>query len=128
MRRITNYGGIAAGLILIAFGAAALVMGVAGHGTVTDSLKQERIVGTTDMAPSAIKAELAKAGLKNVDVPSKSVANAKIDTAGKARTFARVGIALLLVGVGFGVVTSRVLFARKERGEPAAPQTAAVTA
>src|SRR3954463_8275919 len=193
MRRITNFGGIAASILLIVFGAAALVMGLAGHGTVSDSIKQEQIVGTPDMTPSAIRAEVTKAGLKNVDIPSGSVAGAKIDTAGKARTFAEymrihallatggqvyaemprfldkagkptadqsnaaidpksgspvenparniwvnetalstalntsffanqvalfsviIGVALLLIGAGFGVVTLRVLFARKER-------------
>jgi hypothetical protein len=202
MRRITNYGGIAASIILIIFGAGALAMGLAGHGTVSDSLKQERIVGTPDMSPSAIKAEIAKAGLENVDVPSRSVAGAKIDTAGEARTFAEymrihtllatggqvyaemprfldkagkptedaanaavdpksgkpvenparaiwvnetalstalntsyfanqvalfsviIGIALLLTGAGFGIVTARVLFARRQPQPRAATVTA----
>src|SRR4051794_15730599 len=199
MRRITNFGGIAASILLIVFGAAALVMGLAGHGTVSDSIKQEQIVGTPDMTPSAIKAEVAKAGLKNVDIPSGSVAGKKVDTAGKARTFAdymrihallatggqvyaemprfldsngkptenesqaavdpkthkpvengarnlwvtetalstalntsyfadqvamfsiAIGIALLLTGIGFGVLTVRLLLTRKERtaGTPA---------
>src|SRR4051794_25612240 len=206
MRRITDYGGIAATIILIVFGAGALAMGLAGHATVTDSLRQERIVGTPDMTPSAIRAEITKAGLENVDVPSQSVANAKIDTAGKARTFAQymrihallatggqvyaemprfldtagkptadqsraatdpksgspvenparniwvnetalstalntsffanqvalfaliIGIALLLTGAGFGVVTIRVLLARKERDATEPSRTRATAA
>src|SRR5213082_980675 len=89
MRRITDYGGIAASILLIAFGAGALIMGLSGRGTVSDSIKQEQIVGTPDMTPKLIAAEAAKAGLKNVDVPTKSVAGASIDTPSEARTFAQ---------------------------------------
>ena len=49
--------------LLIAFGIAAIVMGVNGHSTVQNSLKQEKIVGSPDMTPAAIKAEAKKAGL-----------------------------------------------------------------
>jgi hypothetical protein len=88
MQRITTYGGIAASVILVAFGAVSLAMGLNGRDTVSHSLKQEQIVGTPDMTPAAIRAEVAKAGLKNVDIPSDSVAGARVDTAGEARTFA----------------------------------------
>lgn len=202
MRRITNYGGIAAAAILIAFGVGVLVMGVAGRSTVSDNLKQERIVGTPDMTPTAIRGEIAKAGLKNVTVPSKSVAGKSIDSAGEARTFAEymrihtllatggqvysqmprfldkagkptedqanaavdsagkpvdnparniwvnetalstalntsyfadrvslfsllMGVALLLTGVGFGIVTLRVLFVRREDEAPMAARSTA---
>jgi hypothetical protein len=208
MRRITTYGGIAASIVLIAFGIGALVMGLNGRDTVRDSVKKEQIVGTPDMTPSAIRAEIAKAHLSNVDVPSKSVAGAKIDTPSEARTFAEymrihtllatggqvyaemprfldkagkptedqakaaidpktgkpvengarniwvtetalstalntsffadqvalfsivMGFALLLTGIGFGVVTVRVLLGRREdeQAEPPRARTAAVTA
>jgi hypothetical protein len=42
-RRILEWGGIVAGAILIAFGGVAVYMGVDGHNTVRDSLKQEQI-------------------------------------------------------------------------------------
>ena len=42
-RRILEYGGILAGVVLIAFGAAAIYMGVDGRSTVRDSIKQEQI-------------------------------------------------------------------------------------
>jgi hypothetical protein len=42
-RRILEWGGLAASVILIAFGAAALYMGFDGRSTVQDSLKQEQI-------------------------------------------------------------------------------------
>jgi hypothetical protein len=210
MRRITNWGGIAASIILIAFGVGALVMGLNGRSTVSDSVKQEQIVGSPDMTPSAIKAEAAKAGLNvsALDIPSSSVANVKIDSPSRARTFAGymrihaleatggkvyaqmpryldkngkptdneaqaavdpktkapvqnqarniwvtetalttalntsyfanqvamfgivMGIAMLLVGIGFGVVTIRLLLAPEEETEkaPAKARTAPATA
>src|SRR3982751_2188342 len=124
MRRITDYGGIAATIILIVFGAGALAMGLAGHATVTDSLKQERIVGTPDMTPSAIRAEITKAGLENVDVPSQSVANAKIDTAGKARTFAQYMRIHALLATGGQVYAEMPRFLDKA-GKPTADQSRA---
>lgn len=42
-RRILEWGGLAAGVVLIAFGTAAIYMGVDGRDTVRDSLKQEQI-------------------------------------------------------------------------------------
>ena len=42
-RRLLEWGGLAAGVVLIAFGAAAVYMGVDGRGTVRDSLEQEQI-------------------------------------------------------------------------------------
>ena len=42
-RRILEWGGLAASIVLIAFGAAAIYMGVDGRSTVRDSLKQEQI-------------------------------------------------------------------------------------
>ena len=44
MRKLFEIGGIVAGLVLIAFGVAAIYMGVDGRSTVRDSLKQEQIV------------------------------------------------------------------------------------
>ena len=42
-RRILEWGGLAASVVLIAFGAAAIYMGVDGWSTVRDSLEQEQI-------------------------------------------------------------------------------------
>ena len=48
-RRILELGGLIAGVVLIAFGIAAIYMGVDGRSTVRDSLKQEQIFfGSTD--------------------------------------------------------------------------------
>jgi len=84
-----EWGGIVAGAILIVFGVVAIVMGVNGRSTVNSSLKAEQVVGSPDMTPSAIKAEAAKAGLKNISFPSKSVAGKPITSGDQARTFAQ---------------------------------------
>jgi hypothetical protein len=43
-RRILEWAGLAAGIVLIVFGIAAIYMGVDGRNTVRDSIKQEQIV------------------------------------------------------------------------------------
>jgi hypothetical protein len=89
MRKLWNYGGLAAAVILIAFGIASIVMGASGRDTVRSNLGKELIVGTPDMTPKAIAAEAKAAGLKDVALPTKSVAGQTIDTGAEARTFAQ---------------------------------------
>jgi hypothetical protein len=90
MRKVFEIGGVIAAVILIAFGAVAIFMGFNGRSTVTDTLKQEKIVGTPDMTPAAIKAEAQKAGLPStISLPTKSVAGKSIDTGQEAHTFAQ---------------------------------------
>src|SRR2546428_41302 len=62
-RKFFEYGGIVASLVLVAFGVAAIVLGLNGRSTVHTNLAAEQIVGTPDMTPSAIGAEAAQAGL-----------------------------------------------------------------
>ena len=90
MRKAFEIGGLVAAAVLIAFGVVAIVMGVNGRSTVNNSLSHEYIVGSSDMTPSAIKAEAKQAGIYSAvkDWPTKSVANQKIDTGDKARAFA----------------------------------------
>ena len=90
MRKTLEIGGFIAAAVLIAFGVVAIVMGVNGRNTVNNSLSHEYIVGSSDMTPSAIKAEAKQAGIYSAvkDWPTKSVANQKIDTGDKARAFA----------------------------------------
>jgi hypothetical protein len=88
MRKVWNYGGLAAAVILIAFGITSIVMGVNGRDTVQSNLSNEAIVGSPDMTPKAIAAEAKAAGLKNVSLPTKAVAGQTIDTGAEARTFA----------------------------------------
>lgn len=89
MRKLFEIGGIAAAAVLVAFGIAAVVMGVNGRSTVRDSLKLEQIVGSPDMTPAGIAASAQKAGLpKSTELPTLSVAGKPIDTGARARAFA----------------------------------------
>ena len=58
MRKGLEIGGIVAAVVLIVFGVVSIAMGVDGRDTVTTSLERENIVGTPDMTPAAIRAEL----------------------------------------------------------------------
>jgi hypothetical protein len=88
-RKLFEYGGIAASIVLVAFGIAAIVLGVNGRSTVHSQLRQEAIVGSADMTPAAIRAEAKEAGLPaSIELPSVDVAGKPIDNGGRARAFA----------------------------------------
>jgi hypothetical protein len=87
-KKFFELGGIAASIVLIAFGIGAIALGLNGRSTVRDSLKLEQIVGTPDMTRDAIAAEAKKAGLTNVVLPGGDVAGKPIDTGQRARWFA----------------------------------------
>jgi len=105
-RKVFEIGGYAAAVILVAFGIAALVMGMNGQNTVNSSLKQEQITGTPDMTPQAIAGEvtaakaaqqklfrtLNAAGVEttpsDIKTPSCSVANKSVNSGSRARCFA----------------------------------------
>ena len=89
IKRVLEWGGFAAGAVLITFGIAAIVMGFDGRSTVSDSLRQEKIVGSPDMTPEAIAQQADDAGLVDVSLPTSAVAGESIDTASEARTFAQ---------------------------------------
>jgi hypothetical protein len=89
MRKFFEIGGVIAAVILIAFGITSIVVGINGRSTVRDSLRQEQIVGSPDMTPTAIRAEAKKAGLPDtIDYPTVAVAGKKIDSGDEARAFA----------------------------------------
>jgi hypothetical protein len=67
-RKLFEYGGIAASIVLIAFGAGAVGIGVTGMNDVRDKLAQENIVGTDDS----------------------SIPGQKVDTGSEAKAFADV--------------------------------------
>ncbi len=54
-RRILEWGGLAAGIVLIAFGIGALYMGIDGRSTVRDSIKQEQIVFGDASDPAVVE-------------------------------------------------------------------------
>ena len=184
MSKLFQYGGIAASIILIAFGAGSLVTGINGRAEVRDNLKREQIVGTPDMAKSvankqvltgaqakAFAAGMRKHALEATGGQTYSQMGRYLTAAGKptndekaaaidkqtgkpvengarniwvtetalttalntsffaesVATFAIVmGVALLLVGGGFLVLTLRVL--RKPSTTPARQPRAAVAA
>jgi hypothetical protein len=90
LRKVLEWGGFAAGAVLVTFGIVAIVMGFNGRSTVSDSLKQEKIVGTSDMTPAAIKDEAQKAGLdlNAISLPTVAVAGKAINSGDRARAFA----------------------------------------
>jgi hypothetical protein len=183
MRKLFQYGGIAASIVLIAFGIGAVYMGIDGRGYVRDNLAAEQIVGTPvstipgqkvdtgaeaqafakvmrkhtleatggqtyaqmgrflDASGKPTNDEKAAAidpktkqpvenGLRNMWVNETALTTA-LNTAYFAEqvaTFAIVmGIALLLAGVGFGILSLRALPAT-DRKEERAPAMAAVPA
>ena len=87
-RNVFKWGGIAASVILIAFGIGSIGAGVWGIHYTRDQLKTEQITGSPDMTPSAIKQEAQQPGHTNVDLPTCSVANEKVDTGKEAKCFA----------------------------------------
>src|SRR6476469_7318399 len=88
-RRVLRIGGLISGGVLIAFGIVVIVLAINGRNTVHDELMQQQITGTPDMTQAAIKAEGAKAGLKDVSYPTCSVAGELVDTGSEARCFAQ---------------------------------------
>ena len=59
MKRLLEYGGIAASIVLIAFGVGATIIGIAGRDRVHTELAREQIVGTPD---STIPNQLVNTG------------------------------------------------------------------
>ena len=88
LRKLLEWGGFAAGAVLVTFGVVAIIMGFSGRSTVSDSLKLEKITGTPDMTPALIAKEAKEAGLTGVSLPAKSVAGMAINSGDRARTFA----------------------------------------
>jgi hypothetical protein len=88
--QVLRWGGVASGVVLVAFGIVVIVLAINGHKTVTDELKQQQITGTPDMTPAGIKAEVAgQSWAKNVTLPTCSVAGQSVDTGNEARCFAQ---------------------------------------
>jgi hypothetical protein len=86
MSRPFRLGGIIAGLVLLAFGVGAIVIGLAGRSEVNDTIAQEQIVGSPDMNPALIAVAAREAGLK-VALPTCDVAGRAITTGGDAKCF-----------------------------------------
>src|SRR3954470_18400056 len=88
-KRIFQWGGVAASVMLMAFGIGALVIGVQGRSEVRDKVAQEHIVGTPDMTPALITQAAQEAKLpESIALPTCSVADQTIDTGAEAKCFA----------------------------------------
>jgi hypothetical protein len=105
MRRLLEAGGYVAAVILVAFGIAALVIGINGRSEIQDNLSQEKIYGGSDMfrdGTGSIDEAVAEAGLDPESVslpdcevydPEQAAANPDyqgepIDNGTRARCFA----------------------------------------
>src|SRR5215204_2090408 len=165
MSKLFQYGGIAASIILIAFGIGSIYMGFDGRDRVRSDLAREQIVGTEDStipgqkvatggetyaqmgryldangnetndeAAAAKNPQTGKPvenGLRNMWVNETALTTA-LNTAYFAEsvaTFAIVmGIALLLAGIGFAVLTFRALIPAQAGAKLRAPAGKAVAA
>jgi hypothetical protein len=180
MKKLLEYGGIAASIVLIAFGIGATIIGIDGRDRVQTELAREQIVGTPDSTiPNQLvntgseaqafakvmrkhtleatggktysqmprfatadgkgtndeKAALTKAG-RPVDNPARNiwVTETALTTALNTAYFAEstatfvivMGIAMLLTGVGFLILTLRVLGVPGATKEPRRQTTPAV--
>lgn len=87
--RARRFAGIAVAAILVIFGVAAIAQGLGGRSTVHSALRQEGVVGAPYMTPSAIAANAKKAGLRDLTLPTCSVAGKPVDDGASARCFAQ---------------------------------------
>ena len=97
-------GGIAASIVLIAFGIGAVVIGFAGRDTVRSDLAREQIVGT----------------------PDSTIPGQKVDTGGEAKAFAAVIRKHTLEATG-GQTYSQMGRFLDESGKPTSDEKAAAT-
>ena len=90
-KKLFEIGGYVAATILVAFGVAALVMGVSGRNEVRANVKREQIVGSSDMNKAAILKEAKDANLP-ADIiatfPTCDVAGKTVNTGARAKCFA----------------------------------------
>ena len=90
MKRFLEIGGVVAGVVLIAFGVAAIVLGVNGKNTIASELNGQQIVGTPDMSPSGIAAEVkGQPWARGFALPTCTVASLPVNNGDSARCFAQ---------------------------------------
>jgi ABC-type lipoprotein release transport system permease subunit len=88
-RRSLEFGGVAAGIVMVAFGVGSLILGIDARNTVGKELTREFIVGSPDMNPAETEKAVEEAGLSNVPIPSCDVAEKEIRTGADAHCFAQ---------------------------------------
>lgn len=90
-KKLFEFGGYTAAAILVAFGIAALVLGVNGRSEVRRDVTREAIVGSPDMNKTAILSEAKEAKLPAsilATLPTCNVANKEINSGARAKCFA----------------------------------------
>ena len=90
-KKLFEIGGYVAAAILVAFGIAALVMGVSGRSEVRTNVQREQIVGSADMTKAGIREEATQAGLSEeilATLPTCDVAGKLVNTGDRAKCFA----------------------------------------
>jgi len=123
-RKLLEYGGVAAGVVMIAIGVVSLVLAIDGRNEVRSSLKQEAIVGSPDMTPDAIAKEAKEAGLPaSIKLPTCSVADQAIDTGAEAKCFAQYMRIHALESTG-GLTYAQMGRFAVESGDPAGTNNA----
>ena len=158
MTKLYTYAGIAASIVLIAFGAASLYMGFDGRDQVRGDLAREQIVGTPDSTIPGQKVDTGKEAEAFAAVIRKHtleatggktyaqmdredpqremwVTSTALSTALNTAYFAEsvatfaivMGVALLLTGVGFLVLTVAVLRPAARTGAVRGEVSAATT-
>ncbi len=90
MRKVFEIGGLVTAVVLVAFGIAAIALGMNGNKEVQTALKQQKITGTPNMTPSVETALAKKAGLDiaAVEMPTCKVAGKAVTEGNNARCFA----------------------------------------
>ena len=90
MNTLFHRGGVIASIILILLGLVSIGAGIVGHGEVATTLEREKITGSPDMTPEAVRAEVEEAGLEDVEgLPDCDVADEVVDTGAEAKCFAQ---------------------------------------
>ncbi|HEX8122589.1 MAG TPA: hypothetical protein VF549_15120 [Solirubrobacteraceae bacterium] len=102
MQRLQRYGGIAASIILIAFGLGSIYTGLDGRDRVRDDLAREQIVGT----------------------PDSTIPNQKVDTGKEAEAFAAVTRKHVLAATGGKTYSQLPRAVDKKTGKPVADEQA----
>jgi hypothetical protein len=109
MRKVFEIGGLVAAVVLVAFGVAAIALGVNGNNEVQTALKQQKLTGTPNMTPNVETAAAKKAGLNvsAIEMPTCDVAGKAVTEGKDARCFANYMRVDALMGTG-GLVYSQM--------------------
>jgi hypothetical protein len=128
-KKLFEFGGYTAAAILVAFGIAALVLGVNGRSEVRTDVKREQIVGSPDMNKAAILAEAKEAKLPAsilATLPTCNVAGKAIDTGARAKCFASYMRIHALEATGGKTYAQMGRFLTKDGKDTSDPKLAAI--